>query len=58
VIGLGLTFYVFQEWNELNFSGLNPTVTLRKVIPAAVSLIIGVQLILYSFFLSILGLKQ
>jgi glycosyltransferase involved in cell wall biosynthesis len=58
IIGIGLTFYAFQEWNQVNFAGLDPAVTLRKVIPAVVSLILGVQSILYSFFLSILGLRQ
>jgi glycosyltransferase involved in cell wall biosynthesis len=58
IIGLILTMYAFQDWNQAGFAGLNPSITLRKVIPAVTSLIIGIQLILYSFFLSILGLRQ
>jgi glycosyltransferase involved in cell wall biosynthesis len=58
IIGLVLTMYAFQDWNQAGFAGLNPSITLRKVIPAVTSLIIGIQLILYSFFLSILGLRQ
>ena len=42
--------------SAVDFGALDPRVTMREIIPAAVLLTIGVQTIFASFFLSILGI--
>ncbi len=46
------------SWQSVGFGSLNPSVTMREVIPAAVLLTLGVQTIFASFFLSILGIDD
>lgn len=58
VAGLALSIYAFSSWSATSFGPLDPSVTLRLVIPAATLIMIGLQTILSSFFLSILGLKR
>jgi glycosyltransferase involved in cell wall biosynthesis len=58
VAGLALSVYAFSSWSSASFGPLDPSVTLRLVIPAATLIMIGLQTILSSFFLSILGLKR
>lgn len=56
----GIIFSVnaILSWKKLHFGPLEPTIILRQTIPAVMFLTIGVQSILYSFFLSVLGLKK
>ena len=56
--GIALTVNAVLSWKNLNFGDLDPTIILRQTIPAIMLLTIGVQAILYSFFLSVLGLKK
>lgn len=56
--GLLTTLYVFVVWDSLSYGPLQPSVTLRLVIPAITSLVLGYQVVLASFFLSILGLRR
>lgn len=56
--GFCLTINALSVWNNVNFGELDSRVVLRKVIPAVTALILGFQIVLYSFFYSILGLKQ
>jgi glycosyltransferase involved in cell wall biosynthesis len=56
ILGLVLTVIALVIWKRTGFGNLVPTNTLRLVIPAVFALIIGIQTILNSFFLSILGL--
>lgn len=58
VLGLFLSVKAILHWKALNFGPLNVTTTLRLVIPAVTLLQFGTQTILFSFFFSILGLKQ
>tara|TARA_R110002012_G_scaffold15335_2_gene61276 strand:+ start:314 stop:1468 length:1155 start_codon:yes stop_codon:yes gene_type:complete len=58
VFGFVLSFYSISIWKENDFSNLEPTRILRFVIPAIVSLQLGIQIILFSLFFSILGLKN
>ncbi|MCR6641781.1 MAG: glycosyltransferase family 2 protein [Sporocytophaga sp.] len=58
IAGIGLSVYSFLQWDKVNFGSLNPALMLRKVIPAVTCSLLGVQILLYSFFLSILGLKK
>jgi len=52
ILGIVLSFLTLR-----NSDGLSPDV-LRMIVPATVSLALGVQLILFSFFFSILGLND
>lgn len=56
--GILLTVKAILSWKQMNFGDLDPTVILRQTIPAVLFLTIGTQSILYSFFLSVLGLKK
>ena len=56
--GLAGTFYAVFFWKERSFGDLEPTVTLRFIIPAVTDLAIGFQIIFASFFLSVLGMKR
>lgn len=56
--GLVLALASVGEWQAVAFGHLDPEHTLRRVIPAVLLLILGVQGIFSSFFLSILGLRR
>jgi len=56
--GLIGSIYVLDIWKTRSFGPLEYSYTLRVVIPAGISLTLGSQTILSSFFLSILGLKR
>ena len=47
----------FSYWSFTTFGALRPEKMLRIVIPAALTLVLGCQTILSSFFLSVLGLR-
>jgi hypothetical protein len=57
VIGLAASVAAIWDWGEQSFGHLDPSRTLRAVIPSALALTLGCQVALSSFFLSILGLK-
>jgi len=56
--GLALSLYALSSWGAHSFGPLDPSHTLRLVIPAVALITLGLQTILSSFFLSILGLKR
>jgi glycosyltransferase involved in cell wall biosynthesis len=56
--GLGGSIYAVGIWGAHQFGRLDISHTLRLVIPAALSLTLGVQTIFASFFLSVLGMKR
>jgi glycosyltransferase involved in cell wall biosynthesis len=56
--GLGLSIYALGSWSQHAFGPLDPSETLRLVIPAVTMLALGSEIILFSLFLSILGLKR
>ena len=58
LIGLAGSLYAVGAWGARSFGGLDPKTTLRIVIPAVTALTLGCQIILSSFFLSVLGLKR
>ncbi|MCU1310238.1 MAG: glycosyl transferase [Candidatus Angelobacter sp.] len=58
VAGTGLTFHQLDFWSSRHFGPLNPSEVLRAVIPAVLSITLGVQVIFNSFFLSVLGLSR
>jgi len=56
--GLGGSIYAVSFWDEKSFGPLDPSKTLRIIIPSITSLILGCQILLSSFFLSVLGLRR
>ena len=56
--GVVATLYAIRVWGARHFGVLDPAQMLRVVIPAALSLTLGFQVILSSFFLSVLGLRR
>jgi len=56
--GLGGTFYSLFVWEESNFGQLDYPRILRIVIPSAISIIIGMQTVLSSFFLGVLSVNK
>jgi Glycosyl transferase family 2 len=65
VVGLALTLaglagsvYALTWWGGRDFGPLDPRETLRVVIPSVTAVTLGIQTVLSSFFLSVLGLKR
>ena len=58
VAGIALSVFALSFWSATSFGPLDPSRTLRLVIPAATLIVLGLQTVLSSFFLSILGLKR
>jgi len=57
--GIGGSIYALRVWEETRFGDLDPSaLTMRVVIVSATALALGVQMILSSFFFSILGLRR
>ena len=56
--GLVCSAYSVWTWKRASFGTLDPVHTLRIIIPAITALIIGVQIVFASFFLSVLGLRR
>ena len=58
VVGIAGTIVAVVSWGAVGFGALDPRLTMREIIPAAVVLTLGVQTIFASFFLSILGMDE
>lgn len=58
ILGFALTLYALSSWRAQLYGPLNPTHTLRLVVPAVTLIMLGFQTVLSSFFLSILGLRR
>ncbi len=56
--GMGTWIFGLEYWHGRNFGALDPERTLRIVIPGLVSLTMGVQIILSSFLMSVLGMHR
>jgi glycosyltransferase involved in cell wall biosynthesis len=56
--GLAGVIVAVLSWRSAGFGNLDPQVTMREIIPAAVVLTLGVQTVFASFFLSILGMER
>jgi glycosyltransferase involved in cell wall biosynthesis len=56
--GAGTWIFGLNYWRSHHFGPLDPDKTLRIVIPGFVSLTLGVQIVLSSFFLSVLGMGR
>ena len=53
LLGIGLGIYAVASWNIAGLGGLRPTETMRLVIPSATSILLGLQVIYGTFFLSV-----
>lgn len=58
LIGLAGSLYAVGAWGVRSFGPLDASKTLRIIIPAVTSLTLGGQIVLSSFFLSVLGLRR
>ena len=60
IAGISIACYSLLLWNRTGFGPMNPVVLVRMVAAAMVTrvIILGVQTIFSSFFLSILGLTR
>ncbi len=58
ILGFVLSVYAVGSWRAHAFGPLDPAQTSRLVIPAVTLIMLGLQTVLSSFFLSILGLKR
>jgi glycosyltransferase involved in cell wall biosynthesis len=58
LLGLGLSVYALGAWRAHHFGQLNFPQMLRLTLPAAVSMTFGFQVVMASFFLSLLRLKR
>ena len=57
LVGLGLALYTVAVWKQRQFGSMELRAAARLVIPAATSMALGVEIMLFSFFLSTLGLS-
>jgi nicotinamide riboside transporter PnuC len=58
LFGAGMWLFGLSYWRSHAFGPLDPDRTLRVVVPGFVSLTLGVQIVLSSFFLSVLGMRR
>ncbi len=56
--GLVALVLAVASWQSVGFGNLNPSTTMREVIPAVVLLALGTQTIFASFFISILAIER
>ena len=56
--GLALLGYAVFDWRQTGLGALDPRVSMRQVIPAVVLMMIGLQTVFASFFLSIITLRR
>ena len=56
--GLALSIAAVSDWQARHFGSLNPTATLRLVIPASLLLNLGFEIVLASFLIAVLLLPR
>ena len=56
--GLGASIFAVEFWGRNEFSDLDPTISMRIVLPGVTALILGIQVVFSSFFFSVLGLSR
>ena len=57
-LGLAGSISATLGWRDVDFGELQPSEVLRQVIPSILAIALGFQIVLASFFLSVLGLKR
>ncbi len=58
IAGIILSISAYSNWQELSFGDINDNSVFRIVIPAVTLILLGIQIMLFSLFFSILGLKK
>jgi glycosyltransferase involved in cell wall biosynthesis len=58
LIGVVALILAVASWGAVGFGSLNPSLTMREVIPAVVLLALGSQTVFASFFISILSIDR
>jgi len=58
IVGIVLSFLAYSDWQAIGYGNIESTAILRRIIPAVTLMLLGVQIILFSLFFSILGLKK
>jgi glycosyltransferase involved in cell wall biosynthesis len=58
LVGAGTWIFGLSYWRSHHFGALDPEKTLRIVIPGLVSLTLGIEIVLSSFFVSVLGMAR
>ncbi|HYM66416.1 MAG TPA: glycosyltransferase family 2 protein [Patescibacteria group bacterium] len=58
VLGLAGMVLAVLSWGAVGFGSLDPSLTMREIIPEALMVTLGVNTIFASFFLSILGVES
>jgi glycosyltransferase involved in cell wall biosynthesis len=58
ITGIILSILAYNNWQHLSFGNINNNNIFRIVIPAITLMLLGIQIILFSLFFSILGLKK
>jgi glycosyltransferase involved in cell wall biosynthesis len=58
LLGVFFSFRSFIYWSNTGFGNLDPMVVLRWVIPSITLIILGIQIILSCFYLSIVSIKN
>jgi hypothetical protein len=56
--GVLSSFWAVHIWGTYHFGALDTTVMLRMVVPSVTGLTLGCQIVLFSLFLSVLGLAR
>jgi hypothetical protein len=56
--GVLLMIKSFLYWKQTHFGDLDPMIVLRWVVPSTVLIVLGFQVIISSFYLSILTIKR
>ncbi len=56
--GLVLTVAAVSQWGQGSFGPLDPSVSMRLVMPAVTAVVMGTLIVFSSFFLSVLGLQH
>lgn len=56
--GVSSSVYAVHMWGTRGFGPLNTSTMLRTVVPSVTALTLGCQIVLFSFFLSVLGLAR
>ena len=56
--GLGILLAAVWSWSAVGFGALDARTTMRQVIPGSILLVLGIQTVFSSFFLSTLGLRR
>ena len=57
VVGVGMGIAALEFWTSRGFGPLQPTDTMRYIIPSATMIIIAFDLVYAAFFLSILEIR-